>query len=137
MRGLLSCYKIIRMPPSPGVSQYFCLSICLPALTSHVLVCHTPSFPFCLKYDLFRKTILTILNMLCVDHTFCERLYLFDFNRESMQSSEVVRTFHRTSLSNRAAYRVRDYRNPMKIQGRTQKYHVPTPPKCQASRVKI
>ena len=26
------------MPPSPGVGQCFCLSICLSALTSHVLV---------------------------------------------------------------------------------------------------
>ena len=30
-------------------------------------------FPLCLKYDLFRKTILTNLNMLSVDHVFCER----------------------------------------------------------------
>ena len=68
-----------------------------------------------LKYDLFRKTI---LNMLSVDHAFCERLYLFDFNRESMQLREVVQTFNRTSISDRAAYRVRDLRDPAKIHGR-------------------
>ena len=74
--------------------------------------------------------------MLSVDHAFCERLYLCDFNRESLQSREVVQTFNRTSLSDRAAYRVRDFGNPTKIQGRTQKYCVPAPPKCQASHVK-
>ena len=89
-------------------------------------------FPVCLKYDLFRKTILTI----CVYHAFCERLYLCDFNRESLQSREVVQTFNRTSLSDRVADSVRDFGNPAKIQGRTQKFHVPAPPKCQASRVK-
>ena len=44
-------------------------------------------FLLCLKYDLFRKTVLTILNMLSVDHTFCERLYLCDFDRGYMQSN--------------------------------------------------
>ena len=57
--------------------------------------------------------------MLSVDHAFCEKLYLCDFNRESMIEP----------LSDRAAYRVRDFGNPVKIQGRTQKYHVPAPPK--------
>ena len=67
---------------------------------------------------------------------FCEILYLSDFNRGSMQSREVVQTFDRTSLSDRAAYRVWDFGNPVKIQCRTQNYHVHAPPKCQASRVK-
>ena len=107
--------NLVFTVPGPGLSQTF--------------------FPFCLKYDLFRKTILTILHMLNVDHAFCERLYLCDFNRESMQSREVVQTCNRTSLSNRAAYGVRDFRNPVKIQGRTQKHHVPAPPKCQGSLV--
>ena len=62
--------------------------------------------------------------------------YLCDFNRESLQSREVVQIFNRTSFSDRAAYKVRDFGNPWKIQGRTQKYHVPAPPKCQASRVR-
>ena len=72
--------------------------------------------------------------MLSVDHAFCERLYLCDFNRESLQAREVVQTFNKTSSSDRAAYRLWDLGNPAKIQGRTQKYLVP---KCQASRVKI
>ena len=59
-----------------------------------------------------------------VDHAFCERLYLCDFNRGPMQSMDVVQTFNRTSLSNRAAYMVRDFESPLKIQGKTQKYHV-------------
>ena len=67
--------------------------------------------------------------MLSVDHAFCERLYLF-----VLQSMEVVQTFNRTVLSDRAFYRVRDFGNPAKIQGRTQKYHIPAPPNCQASR---
>ena len=50
----ISFYKLIRVPPSPGVGQCFCLSICLSALVSHVLVCHKPSF-LCLKYDLFNN----------------------------------------------------------------------------------
>ena len=62
-------------------------------------------------------------NMLSVDHAFCDRLYLCDFNR----SREVVQTFNRTSLSDRAAYRVWDFGNPVKIQGRAQKYHLPAP----------
>ena len=74
--------------------------------------------------------------MLIVDHAFCERLNLCDFNRESLQSKEVVQTFNKTSLSEGAAYRVRNFGNPAKFQGRTQKYHVPASPKCQASRVK-
>ena len=61
--------------------------------------------------------------MLSIDHAFCERLYSCDFNR----SREVVQTFNRTSLSERAAYRVWDFGNPVKIQGRAQKYHVPAP----------
>ena len=75
--------------------------------------------------------------MLSVDHAFCERLYLCDFYRRSLQSMEVVQTFNRTSFSDRAAYRVWDFGNPTKIHGRTQKYHVTAPPKCQASSVKI
>ena len=74
--------------------------------------------------------------MLSADHAFCERLYFCDFNRGSMQSRELVQTFNRTSLSERAAYGVWDFENPAKIQARTQKYHVPVPPKCQASHVK-
>ena len=60
--------------------------------------------------------------MLSVDHAFCERLYLCDFNMESMQSRtrEVVQTFNRILLSDRATYWVRDFGNPVKIQGRTQ-----------------
>ena len=46
-----------------------------------------------------------------------------------MQSMVVVQTFNRTSLSNRATNRVWDFGNPAKIQGRTQKYHVPAPQK--------
>ena len=65
--------------------------------------------------------------MLSVDHAFCKRLYLCAFNRGSMQSREVVQTLNRTALSDRAAYRVWDFGNPVKIQGRTQKYHVPAP----------
>ena len=74
--------------------------------------------------------------MLSVVHAFCERIYLCDFNRESMQSREVVLTFNRTSLSDRAAYRVWAFENSAKIRGRTQKYHGPAPQKYQASRVK-
>ena len=40
--------------------------------------------------------------MLSVDHAFCEILYVCNFNRESLQSKEVVQTFNRTSLSDRA-----------------------------------
>ena len=40
-------------------------------------------------------------------------------------SMEVVQTFDRTSLSDRAAYRIWAFGNPAKIQDRTQKYHVP------------
>ena len=80
--------------------------------------------------------------MLNADHAFCERLYFCDFNRESRQSREVVQTFNlgpsilglrfnRTSLSDRTAYRMRDFRNPMKIQGRAQKHHVPVPPNAK------
>ena len=72
--------------------------------------------------------------MLRVDHAFCEILYLYDFNRGSMQSREVVQTFNRTSLSDRAAFRVWDFGNPTKIKGRTQ--NIMRPPNCQASRVK-
>ena len=53
--------------------------------------------------------------MLSVDHAFYERLYLQDFNREYLQSTEVVQTCNRTSLSDRAAYRVRDFGNPLKF----------------------
>ena len=85
--------------------------------------------------------------MLNADHAFCERLYFCDFNRGSMQSREVVQAFNlgpsilgprfnRTSLPDRAADRMPDFWNPLKIQGRAQKHHVPVPPKCQASRVK-
>ena len=63
-------YKLIRVPPSPGlVSVFVCLfvstGIPCPGLQQTL-------FPLCLKYDLFRKTILTNLNMLSVDHVFCE-----------------------------------------------------------------
>ena len=71
--------------------------------------------------------------MLSVYHAFCERLYLCDFNRESR---EVVQTFNRTSLSDRAAYRVWDFWDPAKNQGKRQKYHAPAPPNLQASHVK-
>ena len=55
--------------------------------------------------------------MLSIDHAFCGRLYLRDFNWESLLSREVVQTFNRTSLSDRAAaYRVWDFGNPAKIQ---------------------
>ena len=55
----LSVYLFVRPGiPCPGLSQTF--------------------FPLCLKYDLFRKTILTILIMRSVDHAFCEGLYLCD-----------------------------------------------------------
>ena len=81
-------------------------------------------FLLCLEYDLFRKAI---LNMLSIDHASCERLYLCDFNKGSMRSREVVQTFNRTSLSDRAADRVWDFRNPAKIQGNPQKYRVPVP----------
>ena len=74
--------------------------------------------------------------MLSIDHAFCGRLYLRDFNWEPLLSREVVQTFNRTSLSNRAAYSVRDFENLAKIQDKTQKYHVPVPPICHASRVK-
>ena len=53
-----------------------------------------------------------------------------------MQSREVVQTFNRTLLSDRAANRVWDLGNPAEFQDRTQKYHVPAPPKCQASHIK-
>ena len=70
----LSVYLFVRPGiPCPGLSQTF--------------------FPLCLKYDLFRKTILTLLIMRSVDHAFCEGLYLCDFNRESIQSRDVVQTF--------------------------------------------
>ena len=75
--------------------------------------------------------------MLSVDHAFCERLYLCDFNREYLQSREVVQTWNRTSLSDRAAYRVRDFGNPPKNRAERKKYHVPAPPKCQAPRVTV
>ena len=65
--------------------------------------------------DLFRKTILTILNMLSADPAFCERLYLCDFDRGSIQSMEVVQTFNRTLLSDQAAYRVCNFEIPRKF----------------------
>ena len=64
--------------------------------------------------------------MLSVDHAFV--LPLCDFNRGYMQSREVIQTFNRTSLSDRAS---KDFGNLAKIQGRTQTYHVPAPKKCQ------
>ena len=49
----LSVYLFVSTGiPCPGLQQTF--------------------FPLCLKYDLFRKQ-LTNLNMLSVDHVFCER----------------------------------------------------------------
>ena len=48
-----------------------------------------------------------------------------------MQSREVVQTSNITSLSDRAAYRVRDFGNPAKIQGRTKKT-CPQAPKMQS-----
>ena len=53
-----------------------------------------------------------------------------------MQSREVVQTFNRTLLSDRAANRVWDLGNPAEFHDRMQKYHVPAPPKCQASHIK-
>ena len=87
----ISFYKLIRVLPSPGVGQCFRLFIS-PGIPCPGL----PDlyFPLCLKYDLFRKTI---LDMLSVEHAFCERLYLCDFNRESLQSMEVVQTFNRNN----------------------------------------
>ena len=70
--------------------------------------------------------------MLDVDHAFCERLYVYDFNTDSMQSMEVVQTLNRTALFDGAPYRVREFGNPAKIQGGTQKYHIFALPKCQA-----
>ena len=114
------------MPPSPGlVSVFVCLSVRSTGIPCPGL--QQTLFPLCLKYDLFRKTILTNLNMLSVDHVYCKRSYLCDFNRESLQSREVVQTFNRTSLSDNAAYRVQGFGNPGKFQGRTQKYCVPAP----------
>ena len=49
--------------------------------------------------------------MLSVDHAFCEILNLCDFNLVSLQSREVVQTFNKTSISDRAAYRVWDFQN--------------------------
>ena len=63
-------------------------------------------------------------------------LFVKDYTCVIFIGREVVQISNRTSLSDRAAYRVRDFGNPAKIQDRTQKYHVPAPPKCQASRVK-
>ena len=65
--------------------------------------------------------------MLSVNH-----VYLCDFNKNILRSREVVQTFDRTSLSDRATYRVRDIGNPAKIRGS----HVPASPKRQESRVK-
>ena len=59
----ISFYKLIRVPPSPGVDQCFCLPIFLSALTPVPGLPQTV-FLLCLKYDLFRKTSYTILNML-------------------------------------------------------------------------
>ena len=65
---------------------------------------------------------------------FCERLFLCDFNGGiyAVKGGGVVQTFNITTLFDRAAYRVWDFGNPAKIQGRTQKYHVPVPLKWQA-----
>ena len=50
---------------------------------------------------------------------------------------EVVQTFDITSLSDIAAYRLWDFGNPAKIQGKTKNYHVPAPTKCQPYAYKI
>ena len=110
------------------------VSVCLSVISPDIPFPALPQTFFLL--DLFRKIILTFFNMPSIDHAFCEISYLCDLNRRSMQSREVVRTFNRTSLSDRAGYRVLDFGNPAKIQGRMQTYHVPAPPKCHASRVK-
>ena len=66
---------------------------------------------------------------------FVKRLYLRDCNRGSMQSREVVQTFNKTSLSDRAAYRVWDL-GILRISRQNAKILCPCAPKCQASRVK-
>ena len=71
-------------------------------------------FPLCLKYDLFKKTILPILNMLSIDHAFCERLYLCDFKSAVKGGSPEQLIGSGTG-------------NLAKIQSRMQKYHVPAP----------
>ena len=48
-------------------------------------------------------------------------LFVKDYTCVILQSREVVQTFDRTSLYDRAAYRVPDFKNPAKIQGKTQK----------------
>ena len=53
---------------------------------------------------------------------------------QGKKSKYLIETHYLTELL--TLYRVRDFWNPAKIQGRTQKYHVPVPPKCQALRVK-
>ena len=61
----LSVYLLVSPDmPCPGLSQNF--------------------FLLRLRYDLFRKTIIKFLNMLSVDHAFCERLYLCDFDMGPM-----------------------------------------------------
>ena len=75
--NLTVCLFVALDIPCPGLPQTFLL--------------------ICLKYDLFRKSILTMLNMLSVDHPFCERLYLCVLNAGSMLSREVVQPFNRTS----------------------------------------
>ena len=54
-----------------------------------------------------------------------ENSWLFDILKITQK---VVQTFNRTSLSDRAAYRVLDFGNPAKIQGKSKKYHVPPAP---------
>ena len=74
-------FLLINLSECPNylgaVSVFVCLSVCQPWHPCPGLP--QTSFSLCLKYDFFRKTILTILNMLSVDHAFCERLYLYDF----------------------------------------------------------
>ena len=54
-----------------------------------------------------------------------------------MQSREVVQTFDRTSVCDRAAFKVWDFGNPTKIQDRTQKRHVLVPPNAKRHAYKI
>ena len=54
--------------------------------------------------------MLTVLNMLIVDLAFCERLYLCDLAVKGGSQN-----IFRTSFSDRATYRVRDFGNPTKI----------------------
>ena len=81
--------------------------------------------------------MLTILNMLIVDLAFCERLYLCDFDRGSRQSREVVQTFLELHFLTELLIGCGTSGIPRKFKAEGKNLHVPAPPKCQASRVKI